>query len=136
VLWRTVNNYTIDEPVAGVQGVYVVTSAFISYSIPVPVTLYQCNLLGPDCTSCLAQQGTKFNCVYCPESNCVFHTRCGGSPFGSCPAPMINAVCYECSTLLCMRVVDNCSMMMEISYHTCIAYRRGRYVCFFITCGC
>ncbi|XP_065901064.1 plexin-A4-like isoform X2 [Dysidea avara] len=73
VLWKTVNNYTIDEAVASVQ-----------------VTLYQCHLLGPDCTSCLAQDETHFDCVYCPETNCVFRSSCSVNPYDSCPAPLIN----------------------------------------------
>jgi len=84
------------------QMVYKVCSYYISVSIlflnsiPIPVTLYQCNLLGTDCSSCLATQA-NFNCVFCQGSqsaqpSCNFRERCTRNPFTIRPGPVINQV--------------------------------------------
>ena len=120
MLWKTVNNYTIDEAVASVQGV-LYGDLYIPYPIPIPVMLYQCHLLGTDCTSCLAQNETHFDCVYCPETNCVFRSSCSVNPYDSCPDPMIDMVCYGRQCSVVVYVLVSCATFTRWNYYSSIS---------------
>ncbi|XP_071960878.1 plexin-A4-like [Antedon mediterranea] len=58
------------------------------------VTLYDCSVGRPDCSTCLSPLTTppEYNCTWCNTGICVLESRCSAGQPPSCPPPIVNKI--------------------------------------------
>src|SRR6218665_3677456 len=80
-----------------------VNIAFTTCCFVMTVTIYKCEVLATDCSTCLSLQevtrSAQYNCQWC-NSRCQHNSTCGQEQTRSCPLPNIHDVSFI--TLQCV----------------------------------